>query len=1035
MLERLRAALADRYAVERELGAGGMASVYLAEDLKHHRQVAIKVLRPELAAVLGAERFLREIEIAGRLQHPRILPLYDSGETQGFLYYVMPYVEGESLRDRLEREKQLPLDTAVGVARDVAAALTYAHGHGVIHRDIKPENILLSGGEAVVADFGIARAITAAGGQRLTDTGLAVGTPVYMSPEQAAGSREVDARSDVYSLGCVLYEMLAGAPPFNGPTAESIIRQHLTADAPSVTWLRRAVPPAVAAAIARALAKTPADRFTTAGQFTEALGAPSRDLALARQPTRVVGLYLLASFAIFGAVYWLMIQLGLPDWVVMGAIALLGIGLPIMVVTQLVERRRAVVGAHGVVLGPTGPSGFQPLMSAGGLQRWLTWRRSTLGGLLAFAALGVVTAGYMTMRALGVGPVGTLVAGGVLEERDRLLLADFTNRTADSTLARSVTEAFRVDLAQSRVVRLLDASTVAQVLRRMGRAPEATIDPTLARELAEREGIKAIVIGDVAPLGRGYVLSASVASAPTGEVLAAVRESARDDDEIIAAVDRLSAALRERIGESLKAIRASPPLSQVTTPSLEGLRKYSQAIAASDRGDDDRAIALLEEALALDTAFAMAHRKLGVILGNRRLGRGRALGALIRAFEHRERLTSRERYLVAALYHDRVAGDRDKAIAACQSLLAEAADDPWALNTLGVLYSKRGDHAAAESLFARAFAADSTGYRSLSNQALAEANQGKVSEAQQTAERMARLFPDVPYVPERLSWLDYHRGDYQGAVARLDSTRTATPSPYWKGRFGYELGFYAAVRGQVARAEGYWREMTDIFGRAPLDAVYLQLVMTGPALTDLHVREAPGRALERVRAALERVPLDSLDPLERPYLQLAEFYAAAGRADRAKVLLADYEREVDTLVRRVDEADRLRALGAVALAEGRLGDAVRELRASDAVDECAVCALPFLAEAYDRAGNADSAVAVYERYVRSAVVERVFLDHAHRARMYRRLGELYEARGDRAQAIEAYRRFVELWTEADPELQPAVRELKARLARLAGAGG
>src|SRR5919109_5656336 len=242
LLARLQAALADRYTIECELGRGGMATVYLAQDRKHHRPVAIKVLKPELAAALGPQRFLREIEIAAGLTHPHILPLHDSGEADGFLYYVMPYIEGESLRDRLNREKQLPLDDATRIAREVASALAYAHSRGVVHRDIKPENILLVAGQAVVSDFGIARGISAAGGERLTATGVSVGTPVYMSPEQAAGGEPLDGRSDIYSLGCVLYEMLAGEPPFTGPTAESVLHQHLPADPPRVSTIRGAVP-------------------------------------------------------------------------------------------------------------------------------------------------------------------------------------------------------------------------------------------------------------------------------------------------------------------------------------------------------------------------------------------------------------------------------------------------------------------------------------------------------------------------------------------------------------------------------------------------------------------------------------------------------------------------------------------------------------------------------------------------------------------------------------------------------------------------
>jgi Tol biopolymer transport system component len=310
----LAAALADRYRMERELGQGGMATVYLAHDLRHDRQVALKVLRPELALTLGPERFLREIVTTAGLRHPHILPLYDSGSVAGssgtgpFLYYVMPYVEGESLRDRLTRERQLPLDEALRITREVADGLGYAHTRGLIHRDIKPENILLEGGHAILADFGIARALSAAGAERLTQTGMSVGTPLYMSPEQAAGDRDLDGRSDLYSLGCVLYEMLGGQPPFTGPNGESIVRQHLIAEPPPITNLRAGVPREIEGVLMRALAKSPADRYGTAADLVDALdpgtgfrGAASRTReGLHRNRNRIVaGIALIGAIATF----------------------------------------------------------------------------------------------------------------------------------------------------------------------------------------------------------------------------------------------------------------------------------------------------------------------------------------------------------------------------------------------------------------------------------------------------------------------------------------------------------------------------------------------------------------------------------------------------------------------------------------------------------------------------------------------------------------------------------------------------------------
>ena len=289
----LRLALADRYALVRELGQGGMATVYLAEDLRHDRKVAIKVLHPELAAVIGAERFLSEIRTTANLQHPHILPLFDSGTVTippdptaptapTILYYVMPFVAGISLRDRLAREKQLPIPEAVRIATEVASALDYAHRHGVIHRDIKPENILLHDGSALVADFGIALAASKAGSARMTETGMSLGTPQYMSPEQAMGERELDARSDVYALGCVTYEMLAGEPPFSGPTAQAIVAKVMTSEPVELATLRRTIPPHVADAVHVALQKLPADRFASAAELAGALAGAGGARTVAR---------------------------------------------------------------------------------------------------------------------------------------------------------------------------------------------------------------------------------------------------------------------------------------------------------------------------------------------------------------------------------------------------------------------------------------------------------------------------------------------------------------------------------------------------------------------------------------------------------------------------------------------------------------------------------------------------------------------------------------------------------------------------------
>jgi len=419
-LDRLTAALADRYTVERKLGEGGMATVFVARDLKHNRNVALKVLKPELAAVVGAERFLAEIETTANLQHPHILPLFDSGEADSFLFYVMPFVQGETLRDRIEREKQLPVDEAVRIAASVADALQHAHERGVIHRDIKPANILLQDGQPVISDFGIALAVGAAGGSRLTETGLSVGTPFYMSPEQATGDQQVGPASDTYALAAVLYEMLTGDPPYPGSTAQAVLGKIIQGEPVSPTRIRRSVPLNVDAAIRKALEKLPADRFTGAREFASALGDPAfrhRDLADAATSSssrlRWLAVSGWAAAVLVGALAWSSGGSTTPAHVERFAVPFLAGE----------EPRR--LGGGGYDLSPDGtmlvyrhnPREGQILM----IRRWddlaATPVRETLGaGNPAVSPDGLELAfdqgGEVKVLTLAGGPVRTLTAGG-----------------------------------------------------------------------------------------------------------------------------------------------------------------------------------------------------------------------------------------------------------------------------------------------------------------------------------------------------------------------------------------------------------------------------------------------------------------------------------------------------------------------------------------------------------------------------------------------------------------------------------------------
>jgi eukaryotic-like serine/threonine-protein kinase len=1019
-LERLTAALADRYAIVRELGRGGMATVYLAEDLKHHRHVAIKVLRPELAGALGPDRFLREIEIAARLDHPHILPLYDSGQAGEFLYYVMPYVEGESLRDRLTREKQLPSEEAIQIAREVADALSYAHSRDVVHRDIKPENILLAGGHARVADFGIARAITEAGGERLTGTGLAIGTPTYMSPEQAAGSRDLDGRSDLYSLGCVLYEMLAGHAPFTGPV-ESMVHQHLTVDPPSITTLRPAVPPAVAAALTRVLAKTPADRFSPAAQFADALRpvtvaplpgmVPIPAPALRHDPLRAAGAFGMAAVALLAVAYLLVRELGLPEWVFGASLALLVIGLPIVVATSFIERHRA--GAVDAV---------------GGVRRLFTWRKTIVGGGLAFGALTLVVAAYLTSRVLGIGPAATLRSSGAIGERERIILADFQNRTADSTHGATVTELMRIGLSRSEAVSVLDPLQVSRILQLMARDPAAGVNDTVALQAAEREAIKAVVTGEIASVGSGYSLTARLV-AVNGDVLTAQQASAASDDDLVAAVDQLSRELRERFGESLRAIARSKPLEQVTTSSHQALRTFSQGLQAWNQGDVARAMQLLEDAIALDTTFAMAYRKLAIVLNNNDERRALAVEAARKAYAYRGRLTERERYLVTAAYNSVVTGNRDQVISAYRSVLDKYPDDQYALNNLGVIYSELRDDRRAAEIFARGLATDSTMRLYYSNLASSLGLERKYDSAAMVIERFARRFPGNPEVKiARIINAAYQKNYAAAETLGTQLMEEQKGTVYWEA-IAYEwLAQLDAMRGRLGPATQRWDRAFRITAERDLGGQYL-LRAARRAITERLLFDDTLRGRRILDEATTRYPLPSLAPLDRPYGHLALAYAATGETGRARQLLTEFDRTPEADHSHDAELWEQGATGVLDLAQGHVDSALAALARFDDGNSCATCAAAWLARAYEAAGRTDSARVMYERLVDSPS-DQIWYDAGHLAHGYLRLGQIAEQGGQRAKAADYYNRLLALWAEADPRLHDWVDQAKKGLERV-----
>ncbi|MDQ6831107.1 MAG: serine/threonine protein kinase, partial [Gemmatimonadota bacterium] len=501
--QRVQDSLKDTHTIERELGGGGMSRVFLASELRLGRQVVLKVLAPDLAAAISAERFEREIRLSASLQQANIVPVIAAGDFDGLPYYTMPFVEGESLRARLAHGP-VAIDEAVDILRDVAKALAYAHERGVVHRDIKPDNILLSGRSAVVADFGIAKAIAAAqerpAGASLTQLGTAVGTPAYMAPEQAAGDPSTDRRADIYAFGCVAYELLAGHPPFHGLSPHKLMAAHMGETARPVEELRPDCPPALARLIARCLAKDPDDRPANADDLLREL-AVTTSSAGAAMPfhgrslfLRAMALYAAAFIGVAIVARLLVDTQGLPEWIFAGALIVMALGFPVILFTgytQYLARRIAqatpALTPHGSVVRSTNGTLAQLAVKA---STHVSWSRTARGGVAALTVFALLVAGYLVLRVLGIGPSGSLLAAGKLTAQDRVLVATFDAASKDSALGDVVSVAVRTNLAQSRAVQLVTTSGLVAALERMQRPASSRVDLPLAREIAAREGIK-----------------------------------------------------------------------------------------------------------------------------------------------------------------------------------------------------------------------------------------------------------------------------------------------------------------------------------------------------------------------------------------------------------------------------------------------------------------------------------------------------------------------------------------------------------------
>lgn len=760
---------------------------------------------------------------------------------------------------------------------------------------------------------------------------------------------------------------------------------------------------------------------------------------------QVLGVFLAMSWGVLNAVDVLTGFAGLPDWTPTMALVLLMIGLPVVMATAVVQEGLpgqsegvAAKGGGDRVSGEGAGRSSVPADHRGAddaaesnrgknvrpdFAGLLTWRNAIVGGGLAALLLTVAAGGYLAMWAFGVGPVGSLVAQGVLDERDPIVVARFES-SPDPALGEVVTEALSVDLGQSQTVTLLGRDAVRTSLGLMGRDPNDPVTPEVAREIAIRENLKAYVTGDVSRVGTRYLLVGRIVSSDTDTDLVSFREEAADDDDLLPAIDRLSTKLREKMGESLKSIRLGTPLEEATTSSLEALRKLTEAERAEERGDYETANRLLQEAVALDSAFAQAHRKISVLLFNVGAPRDRVEEAARNAYAHRDRLTERERYLVEANYHNTVTRDTDAVIRAYQGVLATNPDEGAALNNLANIYRGRGQDEEARELLEKAVSGPGASSVSATNLVFVSLNLGDLPGAERAAETYRERYPGHIYQGTVAFQLASFRGEHE-AIHRWADTIASDPNV----SFLHDLIPSFLIAADVE--DGRIGEALDHGGEIDAAGVTAGLIVrrrnaaTGVGDVRLWILDDPGAAASAARDFVRRVGFENIPASERGWENVISTLALAGDTESAEALLRTKTSEDDA-----DPVSHAIAEGMVHFARGEYEQALARIEDAGTALRCDRCVEIERALALEALDRSEEAIEIWER-VRATPLE-VTSAGWERIIAIKKLGPLYEEVGDSAAARGAYEALVDAWSEADPVLRPQVDAARARVSALGG---
>jgi tetratricopeptide (TPR) repeat protein len=1043
---RLDASIAHLYSIDRELGGGGMSRTYVATERTLNRRVVIKVLAPELLAGVSVERFNREVLLAAQLQHPHIVPVLGAGDADGLPWFSMPYVEGESARARLAHGP-LSISEVISILRDVARALAFAHAQGVVHRDIKPDNVLLAAGSATVTDFGIAKAITAlrgeAPGGTLTAIGTSIGTPAYMAPEQAAGDPGVDHRADFYSFGALAYELLCGHTPFTNLPPSRMLAAQLSETPRDIRELRVDTPPALAQLVMRCLEKVPENRPALGSDIVKVLDSVTSSGTGAAAPVilaggqmrlgRAIGIWAAATLLIALTAWAATRVIGLPDWVLPGSVGVMLFGLPIIGVTAYVQRTAYRLYTATPAFTPGGTTAAHGTMATMALKAspHVSWRRTWIGGAVAVGAFAVLVVSFMVMRALGIGSVGSLIGKGAFGQNETIVVADFKSPATDSTLGVTASEALRTDLAQSKNLKVLTKAAVAEVLRLMQKPADAAVPFSLAREVASREGAKAVLDGDIVEIGGSYVISARLVGALDGAELAAFRQTAKSQGELVEALGALSKEIRSKVGESLRDVRESIPLERVSTSSLPALRKYVEGVQLiATTGDNAKGRELLLQAVALDSTFAMAWRRIAASYSNDPGSQSEQQAAAVKAYQYRDRLSDTERLLTEAYYWS--AGptpSREKTVAAYEALIERDSLNRSATNNVAIAYWQMGDRAKAEASYRRAIAVEKPFGGSFSGLMQVQIEQGKLAAAETTLTRFEEKLPSHGDLPGARALITLAKGNVSAAdsilrtslpTLRTDDARRITASA---------LSNIQMARGRLREglkwsAQSYPTQGANAVVNAgrlstALDSAWVQAYFLNDAVT----------AKATVKRALERIPITTLAAPDRPWPALLGIAAVTRDAAAARTYSAAAERDLTSSFQASFKGTPSVRRAFLALAENKPQDAAASYAEAAKADLGPEQIGPWRAYALDLANQPDSAIVEFERFV--AYRDPTYsLRRDYLAGSYKRLGELYDAKGNTAKSIEYYQKFTDLWKDADPELQPKVREARARLEAL-----